>query len=74
MLSRSLHALALVLAAACLRPPAGALPEHAWRYSTPERPSSAHFAARLQRHIPHFDALRLNFRQEDGAPRLPCTQ
>lgn len=48
-----------------------ALAEHAWLYASPGRPSTAHFAARLQRHIPYFDSLRLNFRQEDGSPRQP---
>ncbi len=46
-----------------------ALAEHAWLYGSPNRPPADDFSARLRQHIPYFDSLQLNFRQEDGSPR-----
>lgn len=46
-----------------------ALAEHAWLYGAPNRPPADDFSARLRQHIPYFDSLQLNFRQEDGSPR-----
>ena len=46
-----------------------ALAEKAWRYGSTTPP--AEFAPRLEAHIPYFDSLHLNFRQENGAPRHP---
>lgn len=51
-----------------------ALAEHAWLYGTPKRPDTAHFTRRLQAHYPYFDSLRLNYRQDDGSPRLQAVQ
>ena len=48
-----------------------ALAEHAWLYGAPNRPTEEHFSTRLEQHIPYFDSLQLNFRQEDGTPRRP---
>jgi hypothetical protein len=46
-----------------------ALAEKAWRYGLPVFPDE--FAQRLNAQTPYFDSLKLNFRQEDGAPRRP---
>ena len=46
-----------------------ALAEKAWRYGLPVLPDE--FARRLEAQTPYFDSLKLNFRQEDGAPRRP---
>ncbi len=47
-----------------------ALAEHAWRYGTANRPDTDHFMQRLQAHYPWFDTQKLNYRQDDGTPRL----
>lgn len=47
-----------------------ALAEHAWLYGAPNRPAAEDFSTRLRQHIPYFDSLQLNFRQEDGSPRI----
>ncbi|MBQ5666112.1 MAG: beta-N-acetylhexosaminidase [Akkermansia sp.] len=54
-----------------LMPRLCALAEHAWRYGTPNRPGAADFSRRLQTHFSWFDAMRINYRQEDGTPRQP---
>ena len=54
-----------------LMPRLCALAEHAWRYGTTNRPGAADFSRRIQTHFPWFDAMRINYRQEDGTPRLP---
>ena len=47
-----------------------ALAEKAWHYNSSSAPAAEHFGQRLQAHYPYFDSLQLNFRQEDGTPRL----
>ena len=46
-----------------------ALAEAAW-LPREQRPGEAHLGERIRRHYAWFDALQINFRQEDGTPRL----
>ncbi len=46
-----------------------ALAEAAW-LPKENRPGEAHLGERIRRHYPWFDSNRINFRQEDGTPRL----